>query len=689
MIRRLAAVLAATLLAALAPAVPTTAARGGAAYVVVLGIPGLRWDSVAPSGTPALWRLTARGSLGALSTRTARPRTCPADGWVSLGAGNRARGPATPRGGRCRDVTRVPDDAALAATRRDNSRLPFGARVGAVQEQLARRGRCVTAVGAGTRYAAPAADPLPLATATPATFARCPVTIVAGTGDADVAAVERLRPPGSVLLVVGLSERGADRTRLHVAIADGPGFDHQQLTSASTRRPPYVQLIDVTPTVLDLLAIGRPEGVVGQPWRDTGPRISDAAAQVADLVDLDLAAVAMARVTAPFFAILLIGQALLYLLATLAVRVLPRWRDRHRAVHAARVVALAGAGALAGAFLANLAPWWRAEHPLPALLAAVAVADAGIVAVATLGPWRRSLLGPAGAVATIIALVLAVDLATGGRLQMSSVAGYSPLVAGRFAGIGNVAYGIFATAALLSAAVLVRARSRRTAVLVVAAVGVLAVVVDGAPSLGSDVGGVIALVPAFAVLGMLVGGTRISPRRLLLAGLAGVVVVAAFALVDYARPPADQTHLGRFVGQLLHGGAGTTVRRKAEANVHLLTHSVLTMLVPLVVLLVAALLLRPPGGLRRAFERAPELRAGLVATLVMAVIGFGVNDSGIAVPALAIALAVPLAIAVSVSAVLADAHRGAGQPVRWTSAAAPADEHHQRDDGQDHQDGDQ
>jgi hypothetical protein len=139
--------------------------------------------------------------------------------------------------------------------------------------------------------------------------------------------------------------------------------------------------------------------------------------------------------------------------------------------------------------------------------------------------------------------------------------------------------------------------------------------------------------------------------------VATIVVVAVFALADYARAPDAQTHLGRFVGQLLHGGARVVVQRKAAANLRLLTRSVLTLLLPVPIALVVLALHRPAGGLRRALDALPVLRSGFIAVLVMSLFGFVFNDSGVAVPALALTVAVPLALATSMR--YADGAQGA------------------------------
>jgi hypothetical protein len=68
-------------------------APSAASHVVLVGIGGLRWGDVSPTTTPALWRLAGRGSVGSLVVGGIHPRTCPADGWVTLNAAARAAVP--------------------------------------------------------------------------------------------------------------------------------------------------------------------------------------------------------------------------------------------------------------------------------------------------------------------------------------------------------------------------------------------------------------------------------------------------------------------------------------------------------------------------------------------------------------------------------------------------------------------
>jgi hypothetical protein len=323
----------------------------------------------------------------------------------------------------------------------------------------------------------------------------------------------------------------------------------------------------------------------------------------------------------------------------LVVMVAGAWRRRWGPVE---VAALAGAAVLGASYLANLVPWWRAGVPLLALLAVVAPMS---VLVAVVARSRvQGVAGPAGAVCAFVAAVVLADLVTGAHLQMSSVAGYSPLVAGRFAGIGNVAFGVLAAAVLLATGVAFRRA------LPIASVGVVTVVVDGAPPWGSDVGGVLALVPAFVLLAMLRTGTRVSLLRLAAAGAAGAAVVTAFALADWSRDPAERTHLGRFVQDLVDGTAGQLLSRKAGAVLDLLVASPVSPLLPFVVAGAAYLVVRPPDPLAAAFTAAPAWRHGLLALGLAALLGFVLNDSGAAVPALALCVAVPATVAVVVRA---------------------------------------
>lgn len=645
-----------------APVVPGRRTTGGCGRVLVVGVPGLRWSDVG-TVTPTLSRLAEGGALGVLSVKAVPAVSCPADGWLTLGAGGRAVAEGIERDPCGSDVASglIDDPGALQAAQPEREGTELGSLAAAL-------GGCVDARGDGPRLAvlagAQSSEGDGAVDVSPGDRADCGLVLrelpaVGGDGTARAAAaLVADRALGDLLtetrveqlLVVGLSAGpGEDDPALHVALGSGRAFPPGALVSASTRRAPYVQLVDVAPTVLELLEQPVPDTMTGQPWRSEGDQ-----PDVAALVDLARLAEAQRTVTVPFFVVLLALELGLVLLLV-----------RLRRFDLAEVVALAGVAAMGASYVANLVPWWRSPAPLLTLLGVVVAVSVAVATVALSsisasrpgtgradraqvddrrgtagGTTERDLLRPVGVAATFTAGVLLLDLATGAHLQMSSVAGYSPLVAGRFAGIGNVAFGVLAAALLLALAAL----TRRAAV--VAVVGVVAVLLDGAPPFGSDVGGVLALVPALVLLAMLLSGRRVSVPRLLAAGVAGAVVVGAFALLDLTRAEADRTHLGRFAADVLDGTAGTLLRRKADAVLGLLFSSPVTALLPLVVAAAVYLVVRPPAPLRAVLDRAPAWRAGLLALGLTSAIGFAVNDSGAAVPALALVVAVPATAAV-------------------------------------------
>jgi hypothetical protein len=668
--------------------------------VVIVGVPALRWSDVTPETTPHLWELADRSSIGQMSTRSARSRTCPADGWVQLGTGNRARYPIPedPVEGTCQPLpgmTPVGADSAQVdgwdEVVQENADLSFDAIPGLLGQTLsdelgADRG-CTTASGPGSGLGA--ADrqglvdnwtPEPIAL-TRKGLRACPLVVV-GTRplspdrrfgelsaiDETVGAIDVLRPDGSLMLVLGVSDAPTERAQLHVAVAEGPGFTGGLLKSGSTRRAPFVQLSDVAPTVLDFLDVPKPAQMPYQAMTSTAGTDAD---RVSWFRELAQQADVQGQLTPPFFGVLVLVQAVLYAGAFLILRRHPRDRTRSRVLGFTHVVAVAAAAGPAATYLANVLPWWQASSPVPALLAAISLAGAALTGIAFAGPWRRHPFGPAGAVAGATALVLTLDVVVGAPLQLASLAGYSPIVAGRFVGFGNLAFAIFGTAALLATAAVVSGKQARTSAVIVACAGVIAVLVDGAPFLGSDFGGVLALVPAFGTLGMLTTGRRMSWSRLLGLFGAGVVVVAIIAFLDFLRPEPDRSHLGRFVDTLVSGDAGAIVQRKLEANVSLLTSSVLTLMVPLVLVFLAFLVRRPGGLLPWTFVRVPTLRSGLLAVLVLGVVGALVNDSGVAIPAMAATLAIPVAVAVVVRCMQLD--DGTAFPGRGAESVAAED----------------
>ncbi|WP_448639768.1 hypothetical protein [Geodermatophilus sp. URMC 63] len=494
-------------------------------------------------------------------------------------------------------------------------------------------------------------------------------------------------PGETLLLVQGVSEVNDGRPQLHVGLASGPGFTGPGwLTSASTGRAPYTQLIDVAPTVLRALDLERPASVNGQPLTVTGEHPGTAEA-VAALERANTAAVTHHRSTGLFYAVLVAVVTAVVALGLLVLGVRRDSRPRVRLRPVLEPAALAAAALPAATYLAGLLPWERAGSPRLALAGSVLLAGAAVLAVAALGPWRRRHTGPLLAVLAVTVATLVGDVLTGSTLELNGLLGYDAIVAGRFTGYGNLSSGLLAGGALLVTAAAATAagrragrgrddggrRQRRVTGAVALAAGLVTVTLVGAPGLGRDFGGVLAVLPGFLLLAMLLTGVRVTAVRLGAVLAAGVLAVGTLAVLDWLRPADERSHLGRFVEQVLTGEAWTVVSRKAQANLDILVGSSLSWVLP-VALLAAVWLVRRPGlrvrggrsgpgllrdggsGLRPA--DAAVLRAGLLATALSLALGAAVNDSGVALPATAAALLVPLLVALAARAPRATGRNG-------------------------------
>jgi hypothetical protein len=288
------------------------------------------------------------------------------------------------------------------------------------------------------------------------------------------------------------------------------------------------------------------------------------------------------------------------------------------------------------------------------LLAAGAMSMGATVVVAALGalaPPRPVWAGPA-LVAGITFAVLTLDALLGTPFNRASPLGSAPTFGARFYGFGNPTFSVFAVAGVLAAAgvaqwLVLRGR-RRTATLVVGVVGVVAMAVDVWPTLGADLGGGLVLVPTFAILLLAASGARLTFRRFFTIGLAGVGVVALIGVLDWLRPPAARSHLGRFVGQVVDGDAWEMLWRKAGYAARSVLGGVPVWITLVVLVWFALVLFAPrrftPAWFARSEAGWPLFRPAILAIWVMCVSGSLVNDFGVRIAMIALVAAVPLVV---------------------------------------------
>jgi hypothetical protein len=671
--------------------------------VIVIGIGGLRWSDISPRKTPAMWRLANAGSVGSLVTRSVHTVTCPDDAWLTINAGRRAAEP--PRGPvACPPIqvagglgqpgpAQIPGMRALTAYNKTTNYQPsFGTLAG-----ISKPGDCATAVGPGAalalasgagrvaRYMAalpPSGQPAKLGML----VARCPLTIVdlgdlpatsarprlVAAADERVAGIVRSAPARSVIVLAGLGDDGSPHLR--AIIVSGPGYRDGLLTSAATRQPGIVTITDLTPSIFGWRGQQVPAGPVGSQITSS-PR-GPLANEITTMIGQDTANQVYRSGVGWFFLCLGAGEAALFALIALALRGSSPAQVRHR-VAWYTAAGVFGAAWPAGTFLAGLVPWGQFGHPAFWLYGLGFGWAAVIAACALIGPWRKDPFGPVGFVSAVTIAVIGIDVMTGSHLQIGAPFGLSLVEAGRLYGVGNNALGVYVVAGMLTAAWAASAilhrrgeadLARRSAVIAAAAVAAATVIASGWPGFGAKVGGTIAMVPAYLVLLAAIAGITITPRRGAVIAVSGIALVTAFAVLDYALPAVGPSHLGGFVGQVLHGGAGGTLRRKISSNLHSLTQAWYSPLAPAVAV-VTGLMLAWPDAMRQnslvvAIRRERLIRPALFAVWLAVVLGWFADDSGVSVVAAALPIALPLAITLVV--------RTANAPVACQTAAGEA-----------------
>jgi hypothetical protein len=465
--------------------------------------------------------------------------------------------------------------------------------------------------------------------------------------------LEVVEPDTLVLLVSPVPPRAGETLGVF-AMSDGT--DGGRLAhSGTTRRPGYVSLPDIAPTIVRHFGLDQPTSMTGA-LIGSGSRVAVDDDRFAAFAATTAEAIFRDEATGPVSVVFVIVQIIAYALAVVAVARRRRW-TRPVSYLALVVLATPTVGFLAGLLhvqAASITTFTIGIFAAAVVLAAFAEAVGALAA--RRWPRTRAVLAPLLLVG-LSWLVLAVDIVVGGPLQINTVFGYSPLVAGRFAGYGNLAFALIGMGAAVVACgtwAAVRlaagpadgsARLRGAGAVAVAAFLLLTLVLDGAPMWGSDVGGILAMVPAYTVLVLVAMGLRVDLKRAVLIAGATVVAVGAFAAWDLTRPADDQTHLGRLVDRILTDeGAGDfaeVIGRKLSTNLNILFSSIWTLTIPFALGLLIYLARRRTGFLRDLQEQVPGIKPMLAGGLVVAVLGFALNDSGVAIPAMMFAVLLP------------------------------------------------
>ncbi|HIV57061.1 MAG TPA: alkaline phosphatase family protein [Candidatus Stackebrandtia faecavium] len=673
---------------------PKSVSRSEASSAVVVGVPGLRWSDIDADETPHLWRLAEQGSLGSLSVDTAPAVSCPLDGWLTLSAGAPASGNVSLHGQRCPDVsdsaiTRSPDgDSASVDDQeylvRHNHNDFQGVSVGTLPSAV----RCTTAIGPGASYAAARqtgkldhyeAELPETSTTWRGAFEECPLTIVdlgalpqddrerdtaVARADAAVADIDAALDDDALLLIAGISDTSST-PQLHAVIAVGGGFQTGWLTSTGSQRHDNIRLIDLAPTVVAAMGRPLPRPMVGDPLStlDRPESTTSAAQQLSDT-----AAKASAQVDISARLVWFVTVLSLAFFACAAVVLLRMRRGAGRARRRTssrwviRALVLAGT-ALALFFVSTMAidvvPWWRMSHPVVASFGLCALTVVMLGAIVLWGSRRHDPRGITFGVCLIGVAVAVWDVLNYANFRLGGVVTHSPISNGVSAGMRPLGFAIFATSLLVATGCIAQSVSRAYRPICFVVAGCCGVYVVGASYLGDDPVQAIALTVGTCLAAGLSGGGWLTFARLTWAVFAGfgLMLVLAVAKVSVA-PDSDGAPAGSLVPDLLGGYGGNRVRLVLESDVVSIMNSPLTLLLGAAVVLTWLVLLRPAGGLNRAFGLYPSVRAGFISAAVTVALSGMLSGNGFVTAGAALSVMMPLAVIMSLRALSRDRHKG-------------------------------
>jgi hypothetical protein len=404
-----------------------------------------------------------------------------------------------------------------------------------------------------------------------------------------------------------------------------PGVEPEFLRSATSRRDGFVYVIDIAPTILDLLGIDVPKEMEGRAMEVVDAPSSD---RVSVLVHANADAVFRDSKVGLANNIAITLSIALALFAALVAR------RRRRGAGAVRFLALVVLGYLFATYAAEPLHFGRTDNSA-AFLGFLVVASLAFAGACRLVGGRHPYRPLAIALAVTVA-VHVLDLLAGARLELNTVFGYSATVGIRVAGQGNITFSQLTAAVLLLGGLAVWRRPGRSTVYAVIAMLVVTLIVMAAPPFGGDFGAAIAGAPGFGLFAWLLLGRTIRLRTVIILG--GVLVVAGLLVgfADFLRPRDQQTHIGRFFDELVNGAPGDsflTIRRKLDANLASFGGTKLLWVLPVVGLLVWYLWRVRGGRIRPLYRSVPVVRQTVLALAVVAVLGYALNDSGVAIPA--------------------------------------------------------
>lgn len=243
-----------------------------------------------------------------------------------------------------------------------------------------------------------------------------------------------------------------------------------------------------------------------------------------------------------------------------------------------------------------------------------------------------------------------LDLLTGGRLNITSILGYSPMTAGRFYGIGNqmmsvmIVCTIFGAAAVLE---MVKNRESLPARVLTVLFFILVTAVMAIPSLGANTGGTVTALIAFYFTYIFFTRGKLKVMDIVAILVVGVSLFSLLFLYDSTFNVGKETHLTRAITSISAGGIpefSLYLQRKIATNWRIFKYSSWSWLLLVIIVFLSSLRFRPIGKQEKLVFKYKYIAAGTSGAIVAAIVGFLTNDSGISIPALIFSIYAPIVL---------------------------------------------
>lgn len=456
--------------------------------------------------------------------------------------------------------------------------------------------------------------------------------------DALLGDLARRVPPDTRIIVFGVTP-GTKQWALTPIVVAGAGVRPGRIGSPSTHRTGMGTLADVPATVLATLGVPVPGSLQGSALRETPGRVSWGYDRRHDQMFATHSTTTSATMVSAIAA-----QSALFVAALIFIGL---GRPGRRLSIFFTIAALTFAAWPLATFLLRLSV---TASGLGYASLAITWVLALVVALVAYGGTRDGIRSLVGITLATFAVIV-VDLATGAHLIFGSFFGYTPDTSGRYFGINNSVFAILGACAVVLAVFATEyerppvGRVPRLAATIFA----VATIVDGAPWMGADVGGILTFVPVFGITLWALSGRRVRWPYLITAFGAGVAALALVVGIDLARQPDQRTHIGRFFLGVSYGqdkALPSTIVEKWQANTAVLAHSLWAWVIPITAVY-ALYMLVVVGAWRRRLPLGSPVRIGTVSALAVGVVGWLLNDSGIVVTALVFVYLGPMLILVT------------------------------------------